>query len=169
MKMGHVTGRGLALEDLFGRRRWWMRTEGPTQSHPRLKRFSFLSAVPNNPSTSGPVASAIFSSLPNVHQTQATRRIVKRPRDKKQMRDPPPAPAVPRVSNPCRHPRTQMGALLPSLLPSPEFGDKRERVRATLERNLMRQLPEMIPRGSTLRVFGSSSNGFGNDGADLDM
>lgn len=62
-----------------------------------------------------------------------------------------------------------MAALLPSLLPSPEFGDKREHVRATLERNLMRQLPDMIPRGSTLRVFGSSSNGFGNDGADLDM
>lgn len=63
----------------------------------------------------------------------------------------------------------QMSALLPHLLPSADFGDKRERVRASLERGLMKQLPKMIPKGSTLRVFGSSSNGFGNDGADLDM
>lgn len=63
----------------------------------------------------------------------------------------------------------QMSALLPSLLPSPDFGEKREKVRASLERTLMKQLPKMIPKGSTLRVFGSSSNGFGNDGADLDM
>ncbi|CAN0356357.1 unnamed protein product, partial [Ectocarpus sp. 6 AP-2014] len=63
----------------------------------------------------------------------------------------------------------QMSALLPTLLPSPDFGEKREKVRASLERTLMKQLPKMIPKGSTLRVFGSSSNGFGNDGADLDM
>lgn len=64
---------------------------------------------------------------------------------------------------------TQMSALLPQLLPSADFEDKRERVRVSLERSLMKQLPEMIPKGSTLRVFGSSINGFGNDGADLDM
>ncbi|CAM9391220.1 unnamed protein product [Pylaiella littoralis] len=63
----------------------------------------------------------------------------------------------------------QMSALLPQLLPSADFEDKRERVRVSLERSLMKQLPEMIPKGSTLRVFGSSINGFGNDGADLDM
>ena len=67
------------------------------------------------------------------------------------------------------HPTPQMSALLPTLLPSPDFGEKRERVRGSLERTLMKQLPQMIPAGSTLRVFGSSSNGFGHDGADLDM
>lgn len=62
-----------------------------------------------------------------------------------------------------------MGALFPTLLPSADFADKRERVRASLERTLKKQLPQMIPEGTALRVFGSSSNGFGNDDADLDM
>lgn len=63
---------------------------------------------------------------------------------------------------------TQTRALLPRLLPSRDFIDKRDRVRARLEKMLIKQLPQ-IPHGSTLRVFGSSANGFGSDEADLDM
>ena len=64
----------------------------------------------------------------------------------------------------------QMNALLPRILPSVDFSEERERVRARLEHVLLMQLPEtMFPRGSALRVFGSSSNGFGNDSSDLDM
>ncbi|CAN0346990.1 unnamed protein product [Ascophyllum nodosum] len=64
----------------------------------------------------------------------------------------------------------QMNALLPRILPSVDFSEERERVRARLEHVLLTHLPEtMFPRGSALRIFGSSGNGFGNDGADLNM
>ncbi|CAN0462202.1 unnamed protein product, partial [Laminaria digitata] len=62
----------------------------------------------------------------------------------------------------------QTRALLPRLLPSPDFVERRDRVRARLEKMLVKQLPQ-IPHGSKLRVFGSSDNGFGSDEADLDM
>lgn len=58
--------------------------------------------------------------------------------------------------------------LTPKLLPKAAFATQRETVRGRLEKVLMRQVPQ-IPRGSTLRVFGSSANGFGMDNADLDM
>ncbi|CAM9353204.1 unnamed protein product, partial [Sphacelaria rigidula] len=63
---------------------------------------------------------------------------------------------------------SQVERLTPKLLPKTSFGTQREAVRARLEKVLMRQVPR-IPRGSTLRVFGSTANGFGMDNADLDM
>ena len=68
------------------------------------------------------------------------------------------------------YPTAQMNALLPRIFPSVDFSEERERVRARLEHVLLTHLPEtMFPRGSALRIFGSSGNGFGNDGADLNM
>lgn len=63
---------------------------------------------------------------------------------------------------------TQVESLAPRLQPSKGFFEKRDRVRSRLEQVLIQQVPQ-IPRGSTLRVFGSTSNGFGTDNADLDM
>jgi hypothetical protein len=59
-------------------------------------------------------------------------------------------------------------ALVPSLLPSERFYQVREEVRGRLE-GLLASLPDVVPPGTKLRVFGSSANNFGSDSADLDM
>ncbi|CAM9446752.1 unnamed protein product [Discosporangium mesarthrocarpum] len=62
---------------------------------------------------------------------------------------------------------SQMEDVLPGLMPSSGFANIREGVRAKLEQFLLREVD--LPTGSTLRIFGSSASGFGNDTSDLDM
>jgi len=57
--------------------------------------------------------------------------------------------------------------LLPSLLPSEDFAEKREALRARLENLLVES--GGVPPGSRLIIFGSSANNFGRDTSDMDM
>jgi len=57
--------------------------------------------------------------------------------------------------------------LLPSIVPSDQFYVTREHIRACLERVLLAS--PFIPKGTSLAVFGSSSNSFGSHWSGLDM
>jgi len=77
-----------------------------------------------------------------------------------------------------------MHSLLPKLLPTPDFDARREGVRYGLEKIILSSLQQtggffgdnksltplsVVPAGCSLHLFGSSRNGFGADGSDLDM
>ncbi|CAM9334675.1 unnamed protein product [Chrysoparadoxa australica] len=62
----------------------------------------------------------------------------------------------------------QVEAVMPHLLPGPEFHTRRESVRAALLDIIVGQGHE-VPAGTRLEIFGSSRNGFGSASADLDM
>lgn len=75
-----------------------------------------------------------------------------------------------------------MELLLPSLIPSLDFDERREGVRYGLEKIVLSSLQtgflgdnntltplSVVPKGCSLHLFGSSINGFGADSSDLDM
>jgi hypothetical protein len=66
----------------------------------------------------------------------------------------------------CARVAAAVGALLPSLLPRPDFEAVRESAAAKLQLALLTE--GAIPLGTQVALFGSSHNSFGSEGADLD-
>jgi hypothetical protein len=66
----------------------------------------------------------------------------------------------------CARVAVAVGALLPSLLPRPDFEAVRESAAAKLQLALLTE--GAIPLGTQVALFGSSHNSFGSEGADLD-
>jgi len=62
---------------------------------------------------------------------------------------------------------SSISSLMPTLLPQPDFHTKRESARLRIENALRGS--GVVPSTTQIVLYGSSSNNFGSDGADLDM
>lgn len=76
-------------------------------------------------------------------------------------------PIAPEVTaSVCMRVKASIDALMPSLLPCPEFERTRESAARKLQLALLTE--NAVPSGTEVALFGSSHNTFGSDGADMD-